>query len=196
MLPTVIFISDYWNYYTLLEDKFLDTLNYVELSMANFNTYSNEYIRQMYAIGAEIDTIMKFLCGFNQTDYKTMKDYAKYIKRMYPEILTTKLITKKGFNYIEMYPYRLEESPLNENANLFWWKAYDNIKHGRVSHKSEGSLKNTLYLLAGLYILEDFCIEKKLLPTELNLTMKSKIFNIYKTEEEYWQALHNGLNLK
>lgn len=38
--------------------------------------------------------------------------------------------------------------------SLFWWLAFDNIKHSRTANKKDGSQKNALYLLAGLYLIE------------------------------------------
>ena len=34
------FIKNYWRFYILLENKFIKTLNYVELTRKNFKTYS------------------------------------------------------------------------------------------------------------------------------------------------------------
>lgn len=89
------FIREYWNYYLLLENKFLNTLNYVELSdekdkkdekdkndnYYNYSTFSKEYMSQIYTIGAEIDTVLKVICGFNQKK----KDKYEKIYRIYKE---------------------------------------------------------------------------------------------------------------
>ena len=87
MIPVYKFIIDYWNYYLLLEKKFLNTLDFVTLSEDNFETYSNEYINIMYTIGAELENVLKTFCGFKSDEYRTMKDYGKYIKENYHEIL-------------------------------------------------------------------------------------------------------------
>lgn len=42
------FMNKYWRYYLLLEKKFIDTLNYVELAEENFSTYSVEYAHQLW----------------------------------------------------------------------------------------------------------------------------------------------------
>lgn len=36
------FLNNYWAYYLMLEDRFVHTLNYVELSQDNEDVYSNE----------------------------------------------------------------------------------------------------------------------------------------------------------
>ena len=59
---------NYWRYYGMLEDKFLATVNYVELNQANFQSFSNEYALLLQAIGAELDNFFKVYCGFDPTD--------------------------------------------------------------------------------------------------------------------------------
>ena len=46
---------NYWRYYRLLENKFLEASNYVEISKDNFFTYSNEYAMLLQSIGAELE---------------------------------------------------------------------------------------------------------------------------------------------
>lgn len=36
---------DIWEYYLLLESDFIQTLNYVELSTENYDTFSKEYAK-------------------------------------------------------------------------------------------------------------------------------------------------------
>ena len=60
---------NYWRYYGMLEDKFLATVNYVELNQANFQSFSNEYALLLQAIGAELDNFFKAYCGFGLRPY-------------------------------------------------------------------------------------------------------------------------------
>ena len=57
------FLRNYWAYYLLLEEKFIHTLNYVELAKENFGTYSNEYAALIQMIGAELDSFFKVYCA-------------------------------------------------------------------------------------------------------------------------------------
>ena len=36
---------NYWRYYRMLEDKFRETIDYVEIATTNFFTYSNEFAK-------------------------------------------------------------------------------------------------------------------------------------------------------
>lgn len=38
------FLQHYWRYYLVLEEKFKNTLNYIELDWQNAGTFSNEYV--------------------------------------------------------------------------------------------------------------------------------------------------------
>lgn len=80
------FMNKYWRYYLLLEKKFIETLNYVELAKENFSTYSVEYAHHLLAVGSELDTFFKIYCGFNLNDRKNIGDYTRYIISDYPEI--------------------------------------------------------------------------------------------------------------
>lgn len=57
--------EEYWQYYLLLEGKFVNTLQYVELRKFNYWTFSQEYELLIQAIGAELDSVFKMFCGLN-----------------------------------------------------------------------------------------------------------------------------------
>ena len=53
-----------WRYYKLLEKSFVDILLYVELDKRNYSTFSYEFVRHLQSIGAEVDSVLKVICGF------------------------------------------------------------------------------------------------------------------------------------
>ena len=63
----------------LLEKKFLESIEYVELHVDNSGAFSNGYALIMQAVGAELDTIFKEFCGYRTSDRKSINDYAQYI---------------------------------------------------------------------------------------------------------------------
>ena len=141
----------YWRYYRMLEDKFLSTVNYVEISQANKSTYSNEYALLLQSIGAELDNFFKVYCGFNLTDRKNIADYATFVLTDFPAIITTQ---------IQVLDTDMTVTPFDGwNTNipaqsLSWWLAFDHIKHNRVGNFQEANQENVLNILAALYILE------------------------------------------
>jgi hypothetical protein len=112
-------------------------------------------VSQIREIGSEIDVIMKELCGFNQFDRKTIKDYATHILERYPDIVNQKILG----NGIELVPFA-NWSLENAATSLEWWDAYNTIKHGRVANFSIANLKNTFKSLGALYVLNQYLLKK------------------------------------
>lgn len=147
------FMNKYWRYYLLLERKFIDTLNYVELAKENFSTYSVEYAHQLLAVGSELDTFFKIYCGFNLNDRKNIMDYTRYIMSDYPQIPN---------QVVEIYDTELTLTPYEEwsqwsiqSGNLLsWWDAYNLIKHNRQENITKASMGNVVTALAALHLIE------------------------------------------
>ena len=68
MYDTKRILKHYWRYYLVLEEKFKNTLNYIELDWQNAVTFSNEYALLLQSIGAELDNFFKVYCGFAAED--------------------------------------------------------------------------------------------------------------------------------
>ena len=147
------FMNKYQRYYLLLEKKFIDTLNYVELAEENFSTYSVEYAHQLLAVGSEVDTFFKIYCGFDLNDRKKIVDYTRYIMSDYPEI--TAQVVKIYNTEITLTPYE-EWSQWNIHSGnlLSWWDAYNLIKHNRQENITKASMENVVTSLAALNIIE------------------------------------------
>lgn len=113
-----------------------------------------------------------------------MKKYIEYIKKKYPEILNIE---------VKLLEYNIRFIPFDEETNIyegskvfFWWQAYNNLKHGRVLNKKDGNLKNTLYSLAGLYVLEMFWIKKLASENDFDIPdNESKIFELGESWSKY-----------
>ena len=147
------FMNKYWRYYLLLEKKFIDTLNYVELAEENFSTYSVEYAHQLLAVGSELDTFFKIYCGFDLNDRKKIVDYTRYIMSEYPEI-TTQCVGIYNTE-ITLTPYEKWIQWSNQSGNLLsWWDAYNLIKHNRQENITKASMGNVITSLAALNIIE------------------------------------------
>ena len=84
------FLQHYWRYYLVLEEKFKNTLNYIELDWQNAGTFSNEYALLLQSIGAELDNFFKVYCGFAAEDRKNMNDYCTFVLSDYSDIVNQK----------------------------------------------------------------------------------------------------------
>lgn len=145
------FLQHYWQYYLVLEEKFRNTLNYVELDKRNYYSFSNEYALLLQSIGAELDNFFKAYCGFSAQDRKNIKDYCFIVLSDYPDIVNQKvLIPERG---IELQPYQGWNTSQSSHSLIFW-ESFCKIKHGRYANIEEANQKNVINILAALYLLE------------------------------------------
>lgn len=142
---------NYWRYYRMLEDKFLITANYVEISQANQSTYSNEYALLLQSIGSELDSFFKVYCGFNLTDRRNIADYAAFVLTDYPAITTTQIQVLDTDMTVAPFDGWNTNTPAQ---SLSWWMAFDHIKHNRIENFPEANQTNILNILAALYLLK------------------------------------------
>lgn len=167
----------FWLYYLNLEERFINTTKYVEVAKNNYSTYSIEYTSLLLSICSEIDVIFKEICGFNQNDHKCIKDYFNIVNVKFPDILKEKVTF--SFASIELTPFW----DWKEDNIPFWWKDYNNVKHGRLNNFMVGNLENVLNALAALYILERYQL-KNIVDNSSNRSdpnipdTHSKIFNL------------------
>lgn len=101
--------QNHWKYYLMLEKRFVESIEFVELHEDNFDAFSNGYALLIQAIGAELDTVFKEFCGFNTTDRKTVADYAQYILTNTPDIKIKNQCT--GIRYRNTTVYELGYYP-------------------------------------------------------------------------------------
>lgn len=147
----------YWRYYLQLESQFMESIEYVELHPSNFSAFSNRYALLIQAIGAELDSLFKFFCGFDLSGRKNIADYAGQILQNNPNIVNQKIKLRQfGF---EIQPFE-GWNTTRAAQSLSWWITFTNIKHNRSAHIQEASQQNTLNILGALYLLEMLCLRK------------------------------------
>ena len=140
-----------WHYFLALESDFNNSIRFVDLAEENDPTFSTEFARQLVCISTEFETVAKQLCPLidNSKSAGNIADYKEIILSKYPEVY-------KAPVYIDRYkrtifPFSCWE---NEGERLEWWDAYQHVKHHRQDYFNEATIKNTLYALASLLILE------------------------------------------
>lgn len=159
------FMRDYWTYYLMLEEKFIQTTNYVTLAEDNYSTYSNEYAALMQTIGAELDSFFKVYCLYDLSKYNKMAEqnlnkkpnivtYCACLLDTYPDIVKQEVEIKSAG--IRFCPFgKWNPSVLaKEQKPLMWWKSFTNIKHNRLKKRKCANQQNTLFILGALYLLE------------------------------------------
>ena len=147
----------HWRYYLMLEKRFIESIEYVELHVDNYNTFSNGYALLIQVIGAELDTIFKEFCGFNTSDRKNIADYAQYILTSNPDIITRKVVLQEYDIVIQPF----QNWDINKPAQtLEWWNAFTDIKHNRYEQLKQAKQENVLNILSALYLLEMMYLKK------------------------------------
>ena len=89
---------------------------------------------------------------------------------------------------ILLSPFDSSRNIPNNSKTLFWWQAYDNLKHSRHLNKQDGNLKNTLYLLSSLYLLEMFYMKRKLVKVSYVPINDSKLFTLIENTNDLYTS--------
>lgn len=150
------FLNFYWQYYLNLEDDFSNTTKFVTLDEDNFKTFSIVYQKLLLAVGSECEVLFKELCGFGSEDFKKISDYKAEIK-------SRNLMPLDNNVRIMRFSKMMKIAPLGEEwpeKTPYWWKKYNEVKHGRSMNYRKANLKNILYALASLYLLEEYLYKK------------------------------------
>lgn len=148
----------HWGYYLVLEKKFVDSIEYVELHEDNYNTFSNGYALLIQVVGAELDILFKEYCGFNTSDRKkTITDYASFILQNSPDIVNQK-ISLQQYD-IEIQPFKGWDAS-QAGQTLPWWSAFTNIKHNRYDKLKQAKQENALNILGALFLIEMMYLKK------------------------------------
>ena len=144
------FLHDYWRYYLMLEKKFINTLNYVELSTDNYAVYSDEFANLLQSAGAELDAFFKVFCNLT-SGRPTISDYASCILSNYPEVTTQEVnIHSYGITFKPFGNWKVQQSA----KSLTWWDAFTSIKHNRIAAIRKASLENVMNIMGALCFLE------------------------------------------
>ncbi len=141
----------HWKYYLMLENHFIKSLEFVELHIDNFNTFSNGYAQLIQSIGAELDSVFKEYCQFDTGSRKTIDNYARYILSHTPNIINQKILIL-GYD-IEIQPFQNWDAT-KPSGSLKWWTAFTDVKHNRYDKLKQANLENVLNILGALYLVE------------------------------------------
>lgn len=139
----------HWNYFLALEDDVIRLSRYLEPTKDNFDSYSLELARILFAAASEVDVVAKRLC--QELNSKSRPDsitkYKSEILAAQPQMTSAVVeIPRFGLTFTPWKQWKADPSPR-------WWRAYNNVKHHRHTHFPEASLEHTLNAVAGLFVL-------------------------------------------
>ena len=137
-------INDLWFYYLSISKDMENTSLYVE-PREQENVYSLEFCKIIVLSCVELETVLKAICykaeGGKHGD---IGDYKKVILSHFPKIVEAEVIVSRYEKTIKPFE--------SWNNRLFWWDAYQTVKHGFGDSFKAGTYKNAVYALAALYI--------------------------------------------
>lgn len=175
------FISNYWNYYLILEERVISSFRYVELNENNFKTYSIEFLSLLLSIGSEVDVAFKEVLNISNDNKSGIKKYLNGVSQNHPEIIEIEVKTITG--NIKFKPFMTDKS-----GTLQWWKIYNSLKHNRTEKYQDATLQYVLYALGGLFALEMYHFKQMYLANKESPDMPepaSKLFYIPNWDTKY-----------
>lgn len=152
------FSKIFWKQYLLLEKDLLETDEFVTISKANNDTFSNCYTYLFLNICSEIDSIAEEYCKVVKAPSKVKNILQKMtvILNDDPKIKDQRVSTKYPYEIINFVPF----GGFDSASAAGWWQDYNLVKHFRADVSENGipnyqlaHLKNVMLALAAFYIL-------------------------------------------
>ncbi|MCH4295917.1 hypothetical protein MJ923_16545 [Shewanella sp. 3B26] len=149
-------INNLISYYQSFETDIENLSRYIEICEDNFQTYSVELTRLYLSICSEVDVALKYLCNLlGACDVNNINDYSRAIKKWCPELIDKKVSLKGCSVYFSPW------AELHNADNTTWWREHNDVKHGRIQHYKNASLKNVLTAFCALYTINVFIVFKQ-----------------------------------
>ena len=151
-----------WRYFCNICSRFENVIQFVDDKVdsngvfINGGTFSNEFAMILLSTSVEFENVSKQLCehfeiGFN-TQTSNIVQITDCILTHCPNIGSAEV----SLPHIVLRP--LENWNLNTATNrvdgLEWWDKYNNVKHQRYTNFQDANMKNCIYALASLLIIE------------------------------------------
>src|SRR4030042_5009668 len=170
----------HWNFFLALEKDIEVLSRFIEFSEKNFECYSLEIARILFAAASEVDVVAKQLCVKVNTNStaSNIHQYRDEIKNVYSNIPNFK-VTIPRFG-LELSPWTNWNNP---NGVPDWWTAYNKVKHNRNTDYDKGNLKNCLNAVAGLFVIILYLYKEKAENAEL-----IPIPSLFRVTEEHFDG--------
>lgn len=137
-----------WNYFLSLDRDLNETARYIEPESQE-NTFSFEFYKIIMLGCAEIETAFKQVCKAIDSSKKSgsIDKYKEMILSRYPKIEDCEVVVRRWHSRAIRPFDGWSQGP------LFWWSAYQDLKHNRHMKLNVATYKNAAYTLAALYVL-------------------------------------------
>lgn len=151
----------YWNVYRNLEREVLALADVIHIDDKQINTYSMKIADLLMRTASEVESISKELYrkngGSESSSGKHLyfdSDCINFLNQKW-NLEKKKVLLSSPYFYLENRDY-LEMTPLmgaGKKRTNPWLNAYQAVKHDRAKCLADGSIKNLLPAMAGLFIL-------------------------------------------
>jgi hypothetical protein len=142
-------VDSHWNYFIALEQDAERISRFIQFSTKNFEVFSIELARLLFAAASEFEVVGKLLCS--TVTYKPAPSgfppLRQRLNKSFPGLDRTRVFVPR---------YGLTLEPLKNfgfNKDPDWWVAYSRVKHNRDSDFTLATLGHALNSIAGLLLL-------------------------------------------
>ncbi|MEQ1823786.1 MAG: hypothetical protein ABL949_14860 [Fimbriimonadaceae bacterium] len=141
--------NDHWRYFLALEQDVERTTRFVEPHVANYRTFSLEFVRLILSACSEVDVVAKVLCNEIDPSKKpqSITDYRKIILAKYPNF--HQIIVSVPRFHLLFEPWK--EWGRGENPG--WWKDHQEVKHRRHEAFHKADLEHCIVSAGALFAL-------------------------------------------
>lgn len=181
----------YWNVYRNLEREVLAIADVIHIDDNQINTYSMKIADLLVRTATEVESISKELYrkngGLESTAGRHLyfdSDCINFLNQKW-KICDKKVFLVSPYFYLKNNEHT-EYTPLkyaDRKKTNPWLNAYQAVKHDRANCLDQGSIKNLLQAMAGLYVLNIY-YKNDILPlsenvlTDFDFSLGSQIFAI------------------
>jgi hypothetical protein len=148
--------AGYWRYFLSIERDLVSSRRFCEISVRNFESFSDEYAKIVILSSIHFEFIVKTLLkerlpSASLQDIVTIREQLMGLR---PGIATMKVpLPSAGIDVSPLTAWRNNKSP-------DWWTAYTRLKHDYGGNRNRGNQRNAVEALAAcmtalLYFLED-----------------------------------------
>ena len=159
----------HWNYFIALERELEVIARYVEFTKSNFEVYSIELARLLFAAASEAEVVAKLLCRWIEPSSRPGR-FSECRKTLiqWPILVASKAhIPRYGLSFVPLLNWK------DGKGDPDWWISYNKVKHQRDSFFPEATLQNALNAMGALLVFTLWYYRLKLADTrhsDLGLT--------------------------
>lgn len=144
-----------WYYFCSLADQLQRTTQFVDhivdenKKIINGDTFSYEFVKILLLASAEFEAIAKQILGEDSSG-DNIVELSRKLLTDFPSIGTIEIITP----YMRFMPLCDWEMESDKVKGIDWWADHNHIKHNRYDYFILGTLRNCIYAMGSLMVLE------------------------------------------